>query len=353
MATIDEVTVPRTLDEAGAEDFIAAMAVCNAVEAIDYGTTDGEYQPDEELPHYHDPYEPMRLLVAREDGRVVGRAFVRSNADDDVSEAWLQAQVLPEYRGRGIGRALADEIERIAIADGARKLLSFIASADLGGERLTPPTGSGSIPAEGRDVRFLSARGYRFEQVERVSRLPLPVAGLAERVAEARAASGPDYALHSWVGPVPERWHADFAVLATRMSTDAPTAGLEMEEDVWDVDRVIEANAREETSPRTRVTTAVEHAPTGRLVGYTALSVPRQPHRAVDQYATLVLREHRGHRLGMLLKLANLAHLDDTFPGRPSVMTYNAEENRHMLDVNERLGFVPIAYEGSWRKDVT
>lgn len=352
MATIDEVTVPRTLEEEGAEDFIAAMAVCNAVEAIDYGTTDGEYQPEEELTQYRDPYEPMRLLVAREDGRVVGRAFVRSNADDDISEAWLQAQVLPEYRGRGIGRALADEIERIAVADGARKLLSFMASADLGGERLSPPTGSGSIPADNRDVRFLVERGYRFEQVERVSRLPLPVAELADRLAEAREASGVDYALHSWVGPVPERWLADIAVLATRMSTDAPTAGLEMEEDVWDVERVREANAREEENPRTRVTTAVEHVPSGALVGYTVFSVPRQAHRAADQYATLVLREHRGHRLGMLLKLANLAHLEAAFPGRPSVMTYNAEENRHMLDVNEKLGFVPVAYEGSWRKDV-
>jgi hypothetical protein len=28
------------------------------------------------------------------------------------------------------------------------------------------------------------------------------------------------------VGPTPERWRADLAVLGTRMSTDAPSAGL-------------------------------------------------------------------------------------------------------------------------------
>jgi GNAT superfamily N-acetyltransferase len=63
-----------------------------------------------------------------------------------------------------------------------------------------------------------------------------------------------------------------------------------------------------------------------------------------------VLREHRGHGLGMLVKLVNLAALQRDHPGYPSVVTYNAEENRHMLSVNEALGFVPIGYEGAWKK---
>jgi GNAT superfamily N-acetyltransferase len=102
-----------------------------------------------------------------------------------------------------------------------------------------------------------------------------------------------------------------------------------------------------------RVVAAAEHVPSGHLVGYTMLSVPRGRHRAVDQWSTLVLREHRGHRLGMLLKVANLAHLAEVAPGHPSVITFNAEENRPMLAVNEQLGFVGIAYEGAWRKDLT
>jgi hypothetical protein len=52
----------------------------------------------------------------------------------------------------------------------------------------------------------------------------------------------------------------------------------------------------------------------------------------------------------MLLKIANIEHLVERFPGRPSITTFNAEENRHMLDVNEAVGFVPFAYEGAWQR---
>jgi hypothetical protein len=54
----------------------------------------------------------------------------------------------------------------------------------------------------------------------------------------------------------------------------------------------------------------------------------------------------------MLLKVANLTHLERVAPGHPSVITFNAEENRHMLDVNEAVGFVQIASESAWRKDL-
>lgn len=86
--------------------------------------------------------------------------------------------------------------------------------------------------------------------------------------------------------------------------------------------------------------------------GSPSSSPPAERERTVDQDDTIVLVEHRGHRLGMLLKAANLAQLERLRPGHPSIVTYNAEENRHMLTVNEALGFEPFVYEGAWRKDL-
>lgn len=352
MFEIDEVPLPASLDAPGGADFIRAIQLGNEVDEVSYGTPDLTYEPAEELPHYNDRFNPHRLFVARESGRIVGRGVYETTTSEDMDAAWGSVAVAPDSRGRGIGTALAEALESVAVAEGKVKLLAYAGIQDAPGPRIPSPTGFGSIPAESRDVRFLHARGYTFEQVERISRLPLPVEDIADLVARAAERSGTDYRLHRWAGAAPERWHEDIAVLATRMSTDAPSAGLEEPEDVWTVERVRASIERDKLSPRTRLETVVEHVPSGRLVGFTVLSVPPQRHRSVDQYATLVLREHRGHRLGMLLKVANLAFLQDARPGHPSVITFNAEENRHMLSVNEELGFVPIAYESAWRKDL-
>ncbi len=351
-AQIDELSIPQSLEGEGGADFVRAMEILNDLEAATYGTPDLAYAPDEELPLFHDAFHRQRLLVARVNGDIVGVTRYETGLDDDADTAWICALVLPEYRRQGIGSALIRALEDFARADQRPKAVVYHGAVDLPGEKLVPPTGSGSVPADDAAVKFLLKHGYRLEQVERLSRLALPVPDLDARLAAAIAETGPDYRLQYWIGPTPEQWREDVAVLGNRMSTDAPSAGLEEPEETWTVERVIAADERDKTSPRTRFVVAAEYVPTGRLAGFTVLSVPRQPERSVAQFATLVMREHRGHKLGMLLKVANLKQLEEHAGGHPSVTTFNAEENRRMLNVNEALGFVPIASEGAWRKDL-
>ena len=344
MIEVEELTIPATADAPDAADFAAAVDVAMTVEAEGYHTDDLRLSPAESLPWWHDPNSPRRLFGVRVDGRLVARAMY-DRLVTDPENAWAMVQVLSAYRNRGIGSALADAVEGHIRAEGRSKILVYAVSADSPGERIASPTGFGSVPAGNREVRFLRARGYELQQVERASRLALPV---DLDVPDA----GADYRVHHWVDHTPPEWLEDMALLHTRMSTDAPTAGLDEPEDVVTVERLLAMEEAHAASPRSMLTAAAEHVPSGRLAGFTSLSVPIESDRAVHQDDTLVLREHRGHRLGMLLKIANLVHLQRERPGHPSVVTFNAEENRYMLDVNEAVGFEPMGYEGAWRLDL-
>jgi len=64
----------------------------------------------------------------------------------------------------------------------------------------------------------------------------------------------------------------------------------------------------------------------------------------------LVLREHRGHGLGLRLKAANALRLMDELPEVSSIRTWNAASNAYMLAVNRRLGYAVDGYSREWQK---
>lgn len=352
---VEEIPLPANLvDDPAVPDFLATVEIRNLVEELGYGTPDVRVTPEKLLAYWSDPYSPHRLFAVRVDGRVVARGMYETQLEEDSPAAWVDVRVHPDYRGRGIGTAISEHIERIGRTDNRTHLIVYIVSAEGPGERLEPPTGSGSLPADNPEVRFLQRRGYRLEQVVRASRLALPFdeTVLRARLAEAVDHAGDAYFVHRWAGSTPAEFRDDIAMLNTRMSTDAPQAGLEEPEDVWTAERLAEHEEHTTADGTVLLTSAALDRDSGRLVGFTQLALPTEAGRPVDQYDTLVLREHRGHGLGMLLKLANLEFLQQEHPGYPSVLTWNADENRHMLAVNEALGFEPIGYDGAWRLDL-
>jgi GNAT superfamily N-acetyltransferase len=350
---VRELEVPAAVGTVGWTEFATAMSIHYGNEALTYGTDELAFTPEEALPEYLDEEnQPTRLFAAWEGSRMVGAARYEIEPGDDPHTAWLMVDVLPGVRRHGIGSALSAKLQGVAATDGIRKGIVYTVSGFGQGKRLPAPTGFGSVPADNAEVQFLLRAGYRLEQVVRASRLALPLPGTAPLLAASIESSGADYALHTWLDRTPKKWRGDMAAMRQIMSVEEPSAGLDEPEDVWTVDRLIAEEERMSASPRTRLVTAVEHLPSGTLAGFTTLSVPQEVDRAVAQEDTLVLPAHRGHRLGMLLKVANLELLARRMPGHPSVITFNAEENRHMLDVNEQLGFVPIGYEGAWRRDL-
>ena len=351
MFTIEELSIPRGMDGADAAPFEEMVAVRNAVETQILGSDVLTHSAVELLPGFHNKHKPRRLFVAWVDGRIVARAVLSWLASVNSGVTSVNIEVLRSHRGRGIGTALLDRMERIARESGRATVQSHVEHSPMtSGSVIGPRTGFGQVSRDDPGVRFLVNRGYALEQVKRISFLGLPVdaAHLRDLLHAAQRTAGPDYALVEWTGNTPQHRLTDVAWLKTRMSTDDPTAGLDAVEDPWDEARLLQRDRDQQASGRSLFTVAVEHLPSGRLAGFSELSLPAVG-GAARQEDTLVLSEHRGHRLGMLLKAANLRQLGAR---AELIYTFNAEENRPMLAVNEAVGFTPAGFEGAWRKEL-
>jgi GNAT superfamily N-acetyltransferase len=355
--TIEDLAIPASVDEPAAGAYVAAIELHNIIDSKALGSTAEDLDPVEALPYFQDQtYDHRRVFTAHVNGRIAGMAIMSWAVDPSTNITWFGGGVHPDHRNRGIGAALLHHLEGIARESGRGVAQSGAIHTSLeGGERVESPTGFGAVAKDDPGVRFYLKHGYTLEQVHRISYLHLPIASevLAAHRERANAAAGSDYRAQAWIGPTPEHWLVDIALLNQRMSTDAPFAGLEIDEEPWDAKRVRIHEARSEKVGRTRLTAVVEHMPSGRLVAFNGLSIPRDRTRPVQQGPTLVLKEHRGHRLGMAVKIANLEQVAQVSPESTMVSTGNAEENRHMLDVNEAVGFVPAGYVGAWKRTVS
>lgn len=283
-----------------------------------------------------------------------GKSALWHDTDDDATTVYAFVGVLPDARGQGLGQRIADHIEAAALELSPSAIVAWIDHRPADGDGLLAATGHGRIVLDA-GARFALARGYALEQVERVSRLDILSArpSLVAHRHEAARHAGADYALESWSGPTPDQRRDGLAALMARMSTDAPSGALEVDLEHWDAARLERLEARTDASGKDRLTSVVVHRPTGEVVAYTVITVPWDPDAQVYQDDTLVHADHRGHRLGMLAKAANLLQLGEFAPERARIVTWNAEENVHMLNVNVALGFAPIAAEGAWQRRVT
>jgi RimJ/RimL family protein N-acetyltransferase len=150
-----------------------------------------------------------------------------------------------------------------------------------------------------------------------------------------RAAAG--YSLLCWEGPLPEEYLVRYAALVNAMA-DAPHDDGE-EPETWDADRIREHQANRERRGRHIYTVAARHDASGDLAAVTAVEADRDNPEWGHQLLTAVIREHRGHRLGLLVKAAMLEWLAKAEPALDRIVTGNASTNQYMIAVNEALGY--------------
>jgi GNAT superfamily N-acetyltransferase len=259
---------------------------------------------------------------------------------DNLGTVELLLAVHPEHRHRGHGRALLDRARDRVRTLGRHQVIV----------ELTEPADD----SENRAMRFAAAAGARrsLGEVHRVLDLGAVDHDRLARLRSDAEAAARGYELVAWTGPCPDDLVDDYAGLMARMSTDAPMGGLDIELQHWDALRVREREAVLAEQGRTAYGTAARVGPDGPLVAFTDLGTTRHDPDNAFQWNTLVLREHRGHRLGALVKVANLQRFLSERPVARRLHTWNADTNTFMIAINEAMGFVPVARESAWRLDL-
>jgi GNAT superfamily N-acetyltransferase len=277
-------------------------------------------------------------LVAHDGEQVVAAARMDLPRSDNTHLCELLLVTHPQHRRRGAALALWQEAERRVRALGRTTLTAV--SEELPGE-------------EGRSASrgFGSRVGAEAVQVEVRRDIALPLdPALVAALAAVAAEHARDYELRTWRDALPDDLVEDQAYLHRRMSTDIPKAEMDWQEEEWDAARVRREEQRTRDMDRRCVGAVAVHRPTGRSVAYTTMGVPlSEPVRAY-QWDTLVLAEHRGHRLGTLVKLAGLQRLVDEAPEVRFISTWNAQENAPMIRVNDALGARVNGQLVNWQK---
>ncbi|NMR29481.1 GNAT family N-acetyltransferase [Crystallibacter degradans] len=354
--TIHPIRIPGSLESRDAEDFVASSELANLVTGLLWGNNDLWVSPAVRLEGARpNDYEQSLLWAAKDGDRHVGRAVLEMTKQDNLHNAYVHVMIHPGFRRQGIARELLRTAEASAQDHGRRVLQSYSEHpADFdpdGADVLRPRTGTGSLPGNSAAVRFAQSHGYELEQVERFSVLGLPADAAKVASLEAQAAAkAAGYRLLVWEDTCPEEFVDQYALLRQRMSTDVPLGEIDYEEEAWDRARVRQGEEELRRKGGRTLVVAALHLHSGELAGHTFLDCYPEKPDVVYQEDTLVLRTHRGHSLGMLMKAHNLLQVGRLWPEGQRLLTWNAAENEHMLAINDALGFVPAGYEAAWQK---
>jgi GNAT superfamily N-acetyltransferase len=254
---------------------------------------------------------------------------------DNPHLAFSQVAVHPDHRRRGLATMLVTHLESRC--------------RELGRTTMTVE-GQRAVSRPDGMTAFAHRLGYQAALVDLRGDLELDRVRPDASFGHSSGSAPAGYRFVTWWDEIPEAWLEHQAVLTSRMSTDAPLGDLALEPENWDAARVREQWQIVREQGRRMVETAAVHLDSGALVGYTSMAVAAHTPDVAYQWDTLVLREHRGHSLGIRLKHANLRALRTELPAVRRVVTWNADSNEPMLRVNRAMGFETVGVQVEWQK---
>jgi GNAT superfamily N-acetyltransferase len=276
---------------------------------------------------------PQQTWLATTDaGALVGFYVLELPERENRANAFCHPVVALPARRQGIGTVLvAHAAEQAELA--GRALLMSRARVDGPGAAFAVALGARTCMRDARRVLDVGP-------------------GLRERLPDLRtdaAAHAAGYTLRRWSGPVPDELADQVCSLLMAME-DAPREES-VEPEIWDPPRLRAAEERGIAQGSRWYEIAAINA-SGEMAALTQVNIDPDIDGWAFQDITAVTRPHRGHRLGLHVKVAMLEWLAEVEPQVRRIMTFNAVANEHMVAVNADLGHRISDYFESFELDV-
>ncbi len=277
--------------------------------------------------------EPTEAALLRDKtGRPVGLLQIELPNWDNRHLGLLEVQVDPRDRRQGIGRALFEAgVERLRAAGRTMVLAESLDSGPF--------------------VAFAASVGLERAQdvVQRRQDLTALDWARLDSAYDEASAHAVGYELVPLAGRVPEVMQAAVAEMTAAIN-DAPLDALDVEDEVFTPERLRAFEHMHDLLGKRVYRLIARETSTGALAGVTVVTVDSEQPWHAEQYDTSVVRAHRGHRLGMLLKVGMLRWLREQEPQLREITTWNAASNSHMINVNELLRYEVLMSGVEWQR---
>jgi GNAT superfamily N-acetyltransferase len=268
--------------------------------------------------------QPQEHFLYRPDGveQPVAALAVDMPKRDNLRLFWMQLLVHPEHRRQGHGTAVMTEALQLARRAGRSTIWAESVEDDPGARKFVERFGFGYASRDARRRQWLA-------EVDRDQ--------IARLHAESRPAAA-DYDLERLLPPVPDATLQEM-VEVTAAINDAPMGTLTFEDEVFDLGRLQDIETARTQKGHRSYRVIARHRATGEIGGHTQVVISPHRQHIGFQADTAVSRAHRGHRLGLLLKIDMMRWLTEAEPQLEVLETWNNADNRFMIGVNELLGY--------------
>lgn len=275
------------------------------------------------------------VWLAWDGDRLVGQLDLELPHLENTDTAHVRGHVHPDARKQGVGRALLDAaLDTVRDAGRAR----VYSGAFAGSDGIAALDAWGFTPTPGR---------YAVRRIDLHAAAP----GRWDRLHEEAAAHAQDYDLLHFVGATPEDRLSEMAALHEAIN-DAPADDDDEQPALFDEQRVRDYDTAMAGRRQTVYRVVAVHRESGAWAGLSMLCVDEFSPGLAFQEDTSVVRAHRGHRLGLLMKADMLRWIERERPEVGAADTWNATSNHHMIAVNERLGATVVAEHVGYRRDL-